>query len=95
MNIEQRTEYMKQQRSKRRCIFRVKDTTGLVNKNNFCKVTLYESCRPDCCPWYKSREMIEESYERAAEHHYKTTGMNDYYQRGYAPLHKEAEEEGE
>ena len=81
------------QRSKRRCIFYMGNITGFVNKNNFCKFTLYESCRPDCCPWYKSRRMIEDSYEKAAARHYRITGMNDYYQRGYAPLHKEAEED--
>ena len=80
-------------RTKSRCIFYLANYGMLVNKNNFCRITLYESCRPDCCPWYKSRKMIEESYEKAARHHYKVTGMNDYYQRGYAPLHKEQEED--
>lgn len=82
----------KKKREKESCIFYLGDRYRLTKMSPFCKITLYDTCSPDTCPWYKSQEMIEDSYETARKNHMKRTGRDTYFQNGYAPLHKERED---
>lgn len=50
-----------------------------------CSLTTYAECNPDTCPWYRSQEMADESYERARQIWAKNHGRDDYYALGYGP----------
>lgn len=50
-----------------------------------CSLTTYAECNPGTCPWYRSQEMADESYERARQIWAKNHGRDDYYALGYGP----------
>ena len=73
-------------RAKLSCIFYGAPYHSKPKKGPYCTLTTYEECNPDTCPWYKSQEMLDESYERARMNYMKTHGGKDeYYKRGYGP----------
>jgi hypothetical protein len=51
----------------------------------WCTLTTYATCDPSTCPWYKSEEMMQESYEKARQNYLKKYGRDDYYKLGYGP----------
>lgn len=83
------TVKFKRVRTQESCIFHVESVKLAIKDTPFCKLTMYASCTPEECPWYKSQEMIEESYEKARQNYLKNYGKDKYFQLGYAPLHKE------
>lgn len=50
-----------------------------------CTLTTYEECKPDTCPWYKTREDMDRSYEKARQNYIKKYGKDEYYEKGYGP----------
>ena len=61
--------------------------------HTLCKLTTYETCRPDSCPWYKNVNMLDESYEKARAIWKKNHGADTYYALGLAPLRKRRNED--
>lgn len=51
----------------------------------YCTLTTYKECVPDVCPFYKSQEMMDASYEKARKNYIKNHGVDKYYQLGYGP----------
>ena len=81
------TVKFKDARTKESCVFYVKER--LLPKTPFCKITIYDTCHPDSCPFYKSKKMLDESYEQARQNYIKANGTDKYYQLGYAKLKEE------
>ena len=50
-----------------------------------CTLTTYVKCDPDACPWYRSQEMADASYEKARQNYIKNHGKDEYYKLGYGP----------
>lgn len=48
------------------------------NGNEFCKVTIYEVCDPQNCPFYQSREDKEASREQARQNFIKRFRFDGY-----------------
>ena len=72
-------------RPKASCIYYA---TGPAHDNGFgirCRLTTYSECNPDSCPWYRSQEMADASYERARQIWARNHGRDNYYARGYGP----------
>lgn len=57
-----------------------------------CRLTTYEACVPETCPWFMTSEMLEASYEQARQNYIKNHGCDRYYQLGYAK--RDRREEG-
>lgn len=89
------TVKFKEARTKEPCIFYIAGRFKLTKTSPFCKVTIYEACHPDSCPFYKSRRMLDESYEKARRNYIKAYGEDKYYQLGYAKIKLMDEEETE
>lgn len=73
----------KTKRTKMSCVFygTPKREPGSAN----CRLTTYKVCDPDRCPWYKDKQMMAESFERARQNYIKAHGSDDYYALGYGP----------
>ena len=54
---------------------------GMAN----CRLTTYKTCDPDKCPWYKNKQMLDASFEKARQNYLKRHGRDDYYALGYGP----------
>lgn len=75
----------KKERTKTACLYY---STGAARRNEYgawCTLTTYDDCNPDACPWYRTQEMADESYEKARKIWAKNHGRDDYYQLGYGP----------
>lgn len=59
-------------RSKDQCIWR--KSIG----NEFCKITIYEQCEPERCPWYRDADGKAESLEQARKNFEKKFGFDGY-----------------
>ena len=73
------------ERPKTSCLYYA---TGAAFKNDCgprCTLTTYSECNPDACPWYRSQEMADESFEKARQIWAKNHGKDDYYALGYGP----------
>ena len=70
-------------RAKSSCVFYGAAKTQESPAN--CRLTTYKVCNPDTCPWYKSKKMMEASYEKARQNYLKAHGRDDYYALGYGP----------
>ena len=74
----------KHKRPKYSCVFygSSKRMDGTAN----CRLTTYHVCDTDKCPWYKSEQMMEASFEKARQNYIKNhDGKDEYYQLGYGP----------
>lgn len=74
------------ERPKTSCVFYGK--TGAykrVQDGPLCTLTTYAVCDPNTCPWYKTEEMLAESYEKARQNFIKNYGYDGYIQKGYGP----------
>ena len=89
------TVKFKEARTRESCIFYIAGRFKLTKTSPFCKITIYETCHPESCPFYKNRRMLDESYERARRNYIKTYGEDKYYQNGYAKIKLMDEEETE
>lgn len=59
-------------RSKQKCLYH-------RNKGNeFCKITVYEGCDPQTCPWYLDAEGKSESLNQARQNFIKRFGFDGY-----------------
>ena len=81
------TKYKGKGVAKTSCIFYGKRPGGHspLAKGPLCTLTTYATCDPSSCPWYKSEEMMQESYEKARQNYLKRYGRDDYYRLGYGP----------
>ena len=93
--MEKKTVQLKEPRTRESCIFHVAGKYRLSKTSPFCKVTIYETCHPDSCPFYKNRRMLDASYETARRNFIKNYGSDKYYQLGYAKIKLMDEEETE
>ena len=75
---------MKLKRTKTSCIFYGK-MPNRAGDDPYCTLTTYKECIPDTCPWYKTQEMMAESYEKARQNYIKNHGEDKYYQLGFGP----------
>ncbi len=89
------TVRFKEKRTKESCIFYIAGRFKLTKTSPFCKITIYETCHPESCPFYKNRRMLDESYEKARRNYIKTYGEDKYYQLGFAKIKLMDEEETE
>ena len=81
--------------AKTSCIFYGKRPGGnspLV-KGPLCTLTTYATCDPSTCPWYKSEEMMQESYEKARQNYLRQTGKDLYHRLGYDKFLKKRKSE--
>ena len=58
---------------------------GRLEGAPLCTLTTYEKCDPYTCPWYRSQEMADASYEKARQNYVKNYGKDEYFERGYGP----------
>ena len=72
------------ERPKTSCLYYI-GGTNFHGDGPRCSLTTYAECNPDACPWYRSQEMADESYEKARQIWAKNHGRDDYYQLGYGP----------
>ena len=72
------------ERPKTSCVFYGR-VSGRTSDAPYCTLTTYAKCDPDTCPWYKSQEMMDASYEKARQNYIKNHGADDYYRLGYGP----------
>lgn len=73
------------EKPKSACLFYA---TGTKFKNEYgprCTLTTYTECNPETCPWYRTQEMADASFEKARQIWAKNHGRDDYYQLGYGP----------
>jgi hypothetical protein len=87
------TVKFKEERTKKSCIFNIADKYRFTKSSPFCKITIYETCHPESCPFYKNRRMLDESYEKARRNYIKTYGEDKYYQNGFAKIKLEDNED--
>ena len=73
----------KTNRTKMSCVFygTPNREPGMAN----CRLTTYKVCDPNRCPWYRNKQMMEESFEKARRNYLKRHGSDDYYALGYGP----------
>lgn len=73
-------------RSRTSCLYYAYGGKGSKNDSGLrCNLTTYAECNPDTCPWYRSQEMADASFEKARQNHIKQYGKDEYYQLGYGP----------
>ncbi len=72
------------QRPKTSCLYYI-GGTNFHGDGPRCSLTTYAECNPDTCPWYRSQEMADASYEKARQNYIKKYGRDDYYRLGYGP----------
>lgn len=71
-------------RPKTSCLF-YHGRPGIKKNSSNCTLTTYATCEPDTCPWYKSQEMMDASYEKARKNYIKSHGRDDYDKLGFGP----------
>lgn len=85
-----REHYQMTRVAKTSCIHYLKN--GPTNGNR-CRLTTYDECVPETCPWYMSEEMRDASYEKARQNYIRQTGKDLYHRLGYDKFLKKRKSE--
>lgn len=85
-----REHYQMTRVAKTSCIHYLKN--GPTNRNR-CRLTTYDECVPETCPWYMSEEMRDASYEKARQNYLRQTGKDLYHRLGYDKFLKKRKSE--
>ena len=73
----------KSNRTKMSCVFYGTPNREPGTAN--CRLTTYKECDPNRCVWYRNKQMMEASYEKARQNYIKNHGKDEYYALGYGP----------